>query len=263
MKSFLKKGMLISLAILGISACAELQTILGDVSGGKGSKPNLSQQEVIQGLKNALEVGTDTAVSLLSRQNGYFRDAAIRILLPQEINDAVAKLRASANGERVYQNTIKKLEDDMVLSFNRAAETASAKATPIFKDAIRGMTIQDGFAILRGSDDAATQYLHSRTFNQLASAFKPDVRDALKRPLVMNMSSERIYNDFVNAYNMVVDNDKLNLLKIERIPKRDLSAYVVERALDGLFAKVAEEEKDIRSDPAARVTAILRKVFGA
>lgn len=257
----MKKWTLI-LVLIGLSfSCAELQTILGDVAGG-GSK-GLSEQEVIRGLLNALEVGTDTSVTLLSRTNGYFNDAAVKLLMPDEISNAIKNLRSTSAGESIYRNAIQKVEADMILSMNRAAEKAAVKARPIFKDAIRNITIQDGFSILKGADNAATEFLRGRTFNQLSVAFKPDIQQVLNEPVVLNMSTDRIYNDFISAYNTVVDNDKLNLLRIQKIQKRDLSGYVVERALNGLFLKVAAEEKDIRNDPQARVTEILRKVFGS
>jgi hypothetical protein len=256
------KKLIIFLGMLWLfAACAELQAILGDVSGG-GSK-GLTEQEVVRGLRNALEVGTDTSVTLLSRANGYFQDAAVRVLLPSEITQAISQLRSTSAGENIYRNSIQKIESDMLLSLNRAAEKAADKARTILKDAIRNITIQDAFGILQGADNAATEYLRARTFNSLSNAFQPDIRQVLNEPLVLNMSTDRIYKDFINAYNTVVDNDRLGLLKIQRIQQRDLTAYVTERALNGLFIKIADEERDIRRDPQARVTEILRKVFGS
>lgn len=244
-----------------LSACDVLQQVANDYGIDTGG--GLTEREVIQGLKSALEVGTNQSVSILSETNGYFRDAAVKILLPAELNNAVSKLRATDAGEKIYQNVVKDIEDDMILSLNRAAEKAAVKAKPIFINAIKGITIQDGFNILRGADDAATQYLKGRTYSSLVNAFKPDVSEVLSEPVVLNTSPEKLYADFVKAYNEVDKKDVLNLLKIEQIDSPDLSTFVTKKALDGVFLKVAKEEKEIRENPAARINDILKKVFGS
>lgn len=251
----------IFLLALGLSSCEVANQVLGSVYTDTGSKP-LSNSEVIQGLKDALKVGTDTSVTQLASVNGYLKDEAVKILLPPEFNKAISELRQTGAGEKLYVEVVAPLVDKMTLSLNRAAEHAAIKAKPIFLNAIRGMTIQDGFQILRGGPHAATDYLHNKTYTQLVSAFKPDVRNVLSQPLVFNRSSQQLYSDFVNAYNNIEERDKFNLLKIDKIQQSDLSAYVTGKALDGLFQKVAAEEADIRKDPAARVTAILKRVFG-
>ncbi|GAA5029693.1 hypothetical protein GCM10011506_18210 [Marivirga lumbricoides] len=230
---------------------------------GIDTSTGLTESEVIQGLKSALEVGTNSGVKTVSKVDGYLKDAAIKILLPAEINSAITQLKSTSAGRKVYDNVIKDIEQDMIVSLNRAAEKAAIKAKPIFINAIKGMTIQDGFNILRGADDAATLYLKNKTFNQLVSAFKPDIKSVLSQPIVFNKSSEAIYSQFVKSYNDVEKADVINALKLSPIKESDLSTFVTQRALDGVFHKIAVEEKQIRENPAARINAILKKVFGS
>jgi hypothetical protein len=139
--------------------------------------------------------------------------------------------------------------DRAILSMNRAAEDASSKAVPIFTNAITGMSIQDGISILRGSNDAATQYLKGNTSTQLTSAFRPVIQSSLNK-----VNATRYWTEIVTIYNKLpTTRQKVNT---------DLTGYVTERALNGIFVNVAEEELKIRTNPAARITDILKKVFG-
>jgi hypothetical protein len=221
----------------------------------------LTEREVIQGLKSALEVGTKAGVDQLAATNGYLRDEAVKILLPSELQSAISQLKSTSAGRKVYDELIKDIEADMVVSLNRAAEKAVVKAKPIFVNAITSMTIQDGFNILRGSDDAATTYLKNKTFDQLVSAFKPDIKEVLDDPIVYNKNSEQLYSIFVKTYNDVERNDFINALNLSPINEKDLASFVTERALDGMFQKIALKEKDIRENPSARINDILKKVF--
>lgn len=256
------RSLLIGIVIIFIpfQSCDVLKQVANDY--GLDGSTVLSEGEVIQGLKSALEVGTNTSVQTLSKTDGYLRDAAIKILLPPEINTAITKLKSTSAGRTVYDKVIQSIEEDMIVSLNRAAEKAAVKAKPIFINAITSITIQDGFNILRGQDDAATLYLKNKTFNQLVSAFKPDIKEVLQQPLAFNKSSETIYSQFVKTYNDVERTDVINALNLTPIKESDLSAFVTQRALDGVFNKIALKEKDIRENPAARINAILKKVFG-
>ncbi len=211
----------------------------------------LTNEEVIQGLKSALIVGTDTSVGILHTTDGYFADEAVKIFLPPEAQVIYDNLSLIPGGDLLIANTIK--------SMNRAAEDAAAEATPIFIDAITDITIADGFDILYGSDSAATLYLENKTYNNLEAAFEPKVMNSLSKPLILGQSTESIYGDLLSTYNTVADN---SFGLIDSITENSLSTHVTRRALDGLFLKVQIEEMKIRENPLHRVNDILKKVFG-
>lgn len=211
----------------------------GTVPGGsKGS--SLSNSEVVSGLKEALNVGTRNATNRVSAVNGFLGNSLIKILMPPEAKKIETTLRSMGMGSYV---------DKAITSMNRAAEDASGKAVPIFVNAITGITIQDGFSILKGPNDAATQYLKGRTTAELTSAFRPVIETSLNK-----VNATRYWAEIVTIYNRLpTTKQKIN---------PDLVAYVTERALNGIFVNIAQEEAQIRTNPAARVTDILRKVFG-
>ena len=219
--------------------------------------PGLSQEEVVAGLKEALRVGTDTSVSNLNRENGYYMDEVVKIMLPPEIVTIQNNINNSNNVLVSFAKTaINPLIEKLVLQINRSAEDAAAEAKPIFVNAITGMTIADGWAILNGTDTSATSYLRGATFNELKSLFQPKIENSLSKPLVGGVSAASTYSDIVSTYNGVA----AILGYSEMNPS--LSDYTTGKALNGLFLKVADEEKAIRTDPVARVTDILQKVFG-
>lgn len=260
----MKKLNLIFFAIFCLvffNACEVLQQVTKDYDLDPTQSNKLTEREVIQGLKSALEVGTKAGVDQLAKSNGYLGDQAVKILLPSELQTAIAQLRSSSAGRKVYDELIKEIEEDMIISLNRSAEKAVVKAKPIFVNAITSMTVQDGFNILKGADDEATQYLKSKTFNQLVNAFKPEIKKVLDDPIVYNKSSEQLYSSFVKTYNEVERNDIINALKLDPINEKDLASFVAERTLDGMFQKIALKEKDIRENPSARINDILKKVF--
>jgi hypothetical protein len=222
-------------------------------------KSPLTNEEVIAGLRQALSVGTDTSVTKLNKVNGFFADASVKILLPQEAREALSLMQSVSPA--VYDATIAPLVDDVVLSMNRAAEDAAIKAKPIFVNAITGITIEDGFSILKGSDTAATSYLRSRTYNDLYSAFQPDINTSLDKKLILNKSTNELWNNFVSAYNSAVPLASLLDSRVKTIHP-NLSAHVTSRCLNGVFRKVAEEEEKIRQNPLHRVTELLKRVFG-
>ena len=198
---------------------------------------SLSNEEIISGLREALKVGTDNGTKKLSAVDGYFKDAAIKILMPAEAQKVEKSLRNMG---------MSKLVDNAILSMNRAAEDAAKQAAPIFWNAIKGMTIQDGVGILKGGDFAATDYLKGKTSTALTEAFRPVIEASLKK-----VDATKYWNAVFSNYN-----------KFSKDPVNpDLSAYVTEKALTGIFFQVAQEEQKIRKDPMARTTEILRKVF--
>jgi hypothetical protein len=207
------------------------------LNSGKTNSGSLSTDEIVSGLKEALTLGAQKSGDKLSAADGFFKDAAAKILMPSEAIKVESKLRMLGMG---------KLVDNAILSMNRAAEDASKSAAPIFIDAVKKMTVQDALGILKGSDTAATAYLKTTTSPQLIAAFKPVIEASLA-----NVNATKYWNDVFSAYN------KVSFTKVDT----DLSSYVTSKALNGIFYYVADEEKKIRTNPAERVSDILKKVF--
>jgi hypothetical protein len=195
--------------------------------------------KVADGLKEALRIGTNNAVSLTGRLDGYFANEVIKILLPAPIRKIEKALRVAGFGRKL---------DELVLGMNRAAEAAAPFAKDIFGDAIRQMTFADAQKIFKGSDTAATDYFREKTTPQLTTLFRP--------PVAKVMGEVGVTQQFQQFFTQV---SKLPFMKMEKL---DLEAYVVDRSLFGLFHVLGQEETKIRRDPAARVTAILKDVFG-
>ncbi|MGD1846484.1 MAG: DUF4197 domain-containing protein [Salibacteraceae bacterium] len=210
---------------------------------------DLSNSEIVSGLKEALRVGTDTSVVTLNAVDGYYADDAVKILLPPEASVIFDNLSLIPGGSALVENTIK--------SINRAAEDAAVEAKPIFVDAITNMSIADGVAILFGTDTAATSFLKTNTYTGLESTFLPKIETSLKKPLLLGISAESSYQSLINTYNGLPGAGLL----FSKITENTLSEYTTRRALDGLFLKVSEVEKIIRLDPLHRVTSILERVF--
>jgi hypothetical protein len=240
-----KTVVLCALTVALFSSCEE-------GSGFSEAFPDLTNEEVIEGLKSALEVGTDNSSQNLHKRDGYYRDEAVKIFLPDEAAVILDHLDRIPGGDHLVDNTIE--------SINRAAEDAAIEAKPIFINAITSMTISDGFAILDGADDAATTYLKDKTYDSLQMAFQPKIQVSLEKPLILNKSSESLYSSLITSYNAI---PRIPFIFEEpEITENTLSEYTTRRALDGLFLKVADEETQIRNDPAKRVNDILVKVFG-
>ena len=251
MKTNTFKTLVISGILLFASSCEILQQAANELPDEIKTNIPLSEQEVVSGLKEALRVSTDTSVKIVSKTNGFFKDKAIKILLPPEakvITDNKDNAALKAIG-------VSKLIDDVILRINRSAENASSKARPIFIDAIKKMTITDAFKILNGADNAATEYFRKTTYNKLYQAFSPIMKKALDKPLVANISTTKSWNTLVSSYNKVA-----NYTSWKKV-NTDLNDYATKKTIDGLFKKLAEEEKAIRHDPKARVTDILKRVF--
>jgi len=221
-----------------------------DLSMKSHKNSGLSNEDAVAGLKDALKVGTDTAVAVLSKSDGFFKDEMVKILLPSEAQKIQNNISKIPGGQAMVDKTI--------LAMNRAAEDASKDAAPIFKNAVTSMTVSDGINIVKGSDNAATMYLKDKTYSQLKDAFTPKIQASLSKPLVMGVSAETSYKDLINAYNKA----SMNGMLFEKITTNSLSEHVTTKGLDGLFVKVALQEKMIRKNPLAQVTDLLKKVFG-
>jgi hypothetical protein len=213
-------------------------SFLKDVFGiFKGEK--LSDSKIVNGLKEALEIGTGNAVKVVSQVNGYYENPAIKVPLPKSVQKVETVLRGLGYGPEV---------DDFSRSMNRAAEQAAPKAKALFWDAVKAMTFEDARTILKGNDDAATRYFEGKTRDQLHQLFLPAVHTTME-----TVGVTRSYQNVYAKISTIPFADKLKL---------DLDGYVTEKALDGLFYMVADEERKIRKDPAARVTKLLKDVFG-
>ena len=208
--------------------------------GNKNAGAGLSSDEIVSGLKEALSLGAQKSSSQLSAVDGFFKDAAIKILLPEQAQKVEKTLRGIGMG---------KLVDDAILSMNRAAEDAAKSAAPIFINAVKKMSIQDALGILRGPDTAATSYLKKTTTPDLTQAFRPVIDTSLQKT-----DATKYWKTVFETYNKL----PTTFNKVDP----DLSSFVTQRALHGIFYYVAEEEKKIRKDPAAQVTNTLKKVFG-
>lgn len=227
--------LLLAGSILFFSGCETAQQVLGSINTNNST---LSTNDIASGLKEALSIGTQNSSSRLSAVDGFFSNAAIKILMPEEAKKVETTLRNIGLGSLV---------DKAVLSINRAAEEASKSASPIFVNAIKEMTITDAMGILKGGDYAATDYFKGKTTAPLTSAFRPVIENALKKT-----DATKYWSDVFTAYN-----------KFTSKPiNTDLAGYVTEKSLSGIFYEVSLEEQKIRKDPAARVTELLKKVFG-
>jgi hypothetical protein len=228
-------------ASLIFSIDTSAQTIKGLLGKAKeivgGENGQLGGQEISSGLKEALTKGAEKGTALLSKENGFFKNQLLKIMLPPEAQKVEKALRSIGLGQQV---------DDAILSMNRGAEESCKQAAPIFVSAIRGMDVKDALGILKGSDTAATAYLRGNTTPALTQSFRPVIEESLKK-----VDATKHWNNLISAYN------KVSLKKINP----DLTAYVTEKAIDGVFVQIAQEEKEIRQNPAARTTDLLKKVF--
>lgn len=234
----MKKIAVLFTATVLLFSCAEMEGVMKDI--GSGEAP-LTNEEVIKGLKQALEVGTNNSVKLASKpEEGFYKNARLFIPFPPE----ALKVK-----NKVEELGMQKQVDKFVLTLNRAAEEAATEAAPIFVNAITQMSIADGFAILKGADNAATNYLRDKTTAQLVKAFRPVVDRAIEK-----VELTKAWDPIVSTYNKIPLVEKVN---------PDLSAYVTEKAVAGMFILIEDEEKLIRKDPMARVTDLLKRVFGS
>ena len=247
MKLFTKISLIVTMLVL--TSCTEILNTIGKM----GLPVKLSETDIANGLKEALEVGTIKSVDLLSVENGFLGDELLKIALPPEATVITDNLKLIPGGE--------KFVDDVIFRLNRAAEDAVTEATPIFLIAIKSMTITDAFNILHGSDNAATEYLKSNTYTELRELFQPKVTNSLDKKLIGNISTNDSWSILTEKYNGIANSLVGTVAGLQSIDIK-LDDYVTLKTLDGLFIKVADEEREIRKDPLKRVTILLKKVFG-
>lgn len=235
------KFIVFALALLSLPGCSEKELRQAiEVINQSAEEVPLTRAEVSAALKDSLSKGISRGALIASAENGYLGNPKLRIPFPAEVREVEKALRKIGLGKDV---------DRFVRQLNRSAEQAASKAKPIFIKSITSMTIRDAFEILNGAPDAATQYLKRTTGGELRAEFQPVVSDKLKQT-----SATRYYGDIVKKYNQIPLVDKVN---------PDLEAYATDKAIEGLFVLIAEEEANIRANPRARTTQLLRRVFGS
>ena len=229
------KKIVLSIALLSLVSCAEMQQVLNQLPQENGI---LSQAEIGSGLKEALNNGITKQVSKLTATDGFFRNEAVKILLPTELQKVDTRLR---------QLGFSKLADDGLRLLNRAAEDAVKEASPIFVDAVKQMTFTDAKNILFGNESSATTYLQTTTSTALYGKFNPIIKNSFAK-----VGADHIWTQIITKYNSIPLVTKVN---------PDLTDYTTNKAMDGVFKMIAVEEKDIRTNFLARTSDLLRKVF--
>ena len=243
------KKLFIAVSIVLFASCAEVMHIVQSAA-----PVPLTETEVVNGLKEALITGTTNSSRILSAENGYFGDAAVRILLPEEARIIIDNISRIPGGDR--------LVEDVILRINRAAEDAAKEVAPIIAGSIRQMTVRDGFSILRGADNAATAYLKNTTYSELYALYKPKIEASTRKNIVGNVSTMDSWNTLTENWNTLANSLAGRLANLTPV-NTDLNDYLTTKALNGIFLKVEDEELKIRKNVNARVTPLLQRVFGS
>jgi len=238
-----------AILILQFTGCAELMKVLQTA----GNVP-LTEAEVISGLKEALTTGAKNAAERLAKENGYYGDDLIKILLPDEAKVIVDNISRIPGGD--------KLVEDVIIRINRAAEDAAKEVAPIFIGSVTQMTIKDAFGILNGSDNAATNYLRNTTYSELYGLYKPKIQTSTEKKIIGNISTKESWNTLVSKWNSVANSVPGRLANLKPV-NTDLDDFLTNKALSGMFLKVEAEELKIRKDISARVSPLLQRVFGS
>ncbi|UKM63503.1 DUF4197 domain-containing protein [Flavobacteriaceae bacterium GSB9] len=220
--------------LLNLTACAELQQVVSQLPQGE----TIGNDQIASGLRQALDFGIDKQVTKLTQTDGFYKNELVKILLPEELQKVDKALRDIGLGN---------LADEGLKVLNRAAEDAVKEATPIFVDAVKGITFTDAKNILLGNDDAATQYLTSKTKTALYDKFNPVIKNSFSK-----VGADTIWNNLITKYNSIPFTNDVN---------PDLTDYVTVEALEGVYTMIAIEEKEIRTKLSSRTTDLLRKVF--
>lgn len=229
------KKILVFIALFQLIACAELQQVVNQLPQGNQGLGNL---EIASGLREALNIGIEKQVSKLTQTDGFFKNELVKILLPEELQKVDKTLRDIGLG---------KLADEGLKVLNRAAEKAVSEATPIFVNAVKGITFNDAKTILLGNDNAATNYLTNTTQNELYKKFNPVIKNSFEK-----VGADKIWGNLIAKYNAIPLTKDVNT---------DLTDYVTTQALEGVYTMIAVEEKEIRTKVSSRTTDLLRKVF--
>lgn len=229
------KKILALFIVFSLSSCVGLQDIVNNLPQTSGV---LSQAQIGQGLRQALDKGIDQQVSKLTQTDGFYRNELVKILLPEELQRVDKALRDIG---------LSSLADEGIKALNRAAEDAVSEATPIFVDAVKGITFNDAKNILLGADDSATQYLSNKTTNALYDKFSPVINNSFSK-----VGADQIWENLITRYNSIPFVNNVN---------PDLTDYVTQEALKGVFTMIAVEEAQIRNNFSSRTTDLLKRVF--
>jgi hypothetical protein len=250
MLPFKKYDLMLTLPAVFLSGCGELNSILQSVS----TDAPLTKTEVTEGLKEALVTGSKNAAAILSAVDGYYGDHLVKILLPEEASVIIDNLSRIPGGEQ--------LVEDVILRINRSAEDAAKEVAPIFINSIKQMTISDAFGILNGADNAATQYLINTTRSDLYNLYKPKISHSTEEDILGGISTKEAWETLTGKWNDFA-NSAVGRIGGFKAVQTELDSYLTNRALDGMFLKVQDEEKKIRTDISARITPLLERVFGS
>lgn len=240
----------ILVSLMALISCAEMMKVVQSLPVNQP----LTQAEIVAGLKEALRVGTDSSVRRLAKTDGYYRDPLVKILLPSEADVLVKNINRIPGGSALLE--------DVVLKINRAAEDAVSEAAPIFWNSITGITIPDAVGILKGGDNAATNYLRETTYNDLFNLYSPKIKTSLDKKIFGEISASNAWNTLTSEWNKLAKSVVGQMAGFKPVDL-SLNDHLTAQALNGLFLKIGEEEKKIRQDPVARVTDILRRVFSS
>ncbi|HAX93870.1 MAG TPA: DUF4197 domain-containing protein [Bacteroidales bacterium] len=243
------RSVILFILLIVASGCAELLNVLQSTVNVP-----LTEEEVVKGLKEALSVGACNSAEKLSAENGYYGDAAIKILLPDEAKVIIDNISRIPGGEQ--------LVEDVVLRINRAAEDAAKEAAPIFLNSITSMTISDAFNILRGADNAATNYLRTSTSDALIALYKPKIASSTGKKIVGNISTKDSWVALTGKWNSLANTIPGKLAGFKPV-NVDLDDFLTRKALEGMFSEVEKEELKIRKEVEARITPLLQRVFGS
>ncbi|OFY68551.1 MAG: hypothetical protein A2V64_13370 [Bacteroidetes bacterium RBG_13_43_22] len=244
------RAILFILLMIAFTGCAELLNVLQSVSGPLP----LTETEVVNGLKEALTTGAKNAAGKLAIENGYYGDAALKILLPDEARMIVDNISKIPGGDQLLE--------DVILRINRAAEDAAKEVAPIFVNSITQMTIQDAFGILNGSDNAATVYLKNTTYSELYNLYKPKIQASTEKKIIGSISTKNSWETLTSKWNSVANSVAGKLANLKPV-NTNLDDFLTTKALAGMFSKVETEELKIRKEVSARVTPLLQRVFGS
>ncbi|NLE34411.1 MAG: DUF4197 domain-containing protein [Bacteroidales bacterium] len=240
---------LLAASMLLFSGCAELMEIIRTASAVR----QLTEGDIVGGLKEALTIGARNAADRLASEDGYYGDAAVKIPLPDEAKIIIDNIGRIPGGQQLIEN--------VVLSINRAAEDAAREVAPIFVNSVTQMSINDGYNILHGADNAATSYLRNTTWNELYALYRPKISASTGKEIIAGVSARESWITLTEKWNTVANSIAGRLAGFNTV-NTDLDDFLTTKALEGVFLKLEGEELKIRKEVSARVTPLLRKVFG-
>lgn len=238
----MKKWSLILGLTITLTSCDSLLQVLGTANEVLSETSGITEGEAAEGLKEALTNGVSTGTNFLGQADGFLKNAAYKILVPQEVQDVESKIRSNPIANALAGQHF----DNLVTAMNRGAEGAMAEAKPIFVNAIKQMTIKDAINIVTGGEGAATNYLKKATSAELREKFLPVIKTSLDK-----VNANEVWTPLSKAYNMVTQKEVTT----------DLNEYVTENAMTALFSEIKKQEDNIRANPVERTTEILKKVF--